>query len=232
MSDVEARLARLERENRRLKLAVAAGLIAAGIVAIAGARRADPPDSRVKNLFAEAISVVDPNGKPRITLAMVKAMPAIALADKAQRSRLMLSLADDGNGSLVLGDRADKIRLLVGTPNGDPTVQMFDRGQARRVRLQVAAEGAPFLDLADSDGKNRLSLQVDPKGWPGLGMFDPNGDGRITARVEPDSLATIFVSTPGDGGNTRVQLGAGGDYSPRLKVFAHDKGVAEFPKSK
>jgi hypothetical protein len=127
-SSLSGRLARLERENRRLKGAGLAVLL--GLAAFLAMGHGEPA---VKALEGDQI----------------------ALRTAAGTIRGELSVRGDGGVALVLYDanRTPRVQLLSGPPDGAPALTLFDRRWAARATLRLDDDGTPQLALYDQAGK-------------------------------------------------------------------------------
>ena len=100
-----ARLEKLERQNRRLKLgggALAVGLGLLGLTAAAG------PLCDV--VSAERFVLHDARGKTRMTLDAYHTEPVITLQDKAGKAVARFGVGEDGQAYLVTLDEKGKAR--------------------------------------------------------------------------------------------------------------------------
>lgn len=121
LADVRARLARLERQNRWLKLGLFAVLLAAGVGALVAADKtpADKPATP---------TLVDEKGNKRATLEMTKSGPALLFFSATGQEAGRIELTDDGfthryqneKGGLITGLSLQKRGVaLVAMPPGD-----------------------------------------------------------------------------------------------------------------
>jgi len=147
------RLDRLERENRRLK--VAGAVLVLALVAV-GAMGQMIPRAVSKVVEAERFVLRDTTGK------------GLAILGTDASGILALSLAD----------QTGKIRAgLVVTPDGMPVLSLYDQNGKPRAGLGVLADGTPGLALHDQNGKERLLLNVTTNG-PSLILQDENSKAR------------------------------------------------------
>ena len=146
--DLEQRLARLERGNRRMKRIGALVLVVAGAALLSGqAKGKDLPDLEVGSL---------------------------TLRDKDGRRRAVLSARADGPVRLALIDKEGK--ALAGFIMGEfAAVFLSDKAGTMRVKLGLAPDGSPALILSDKDGRPRAGIDV-LAGSPTLTLYDANGD--------------------------------------------------------
>jgi hypothetical protein len=112
---IEQRVARLERENRRLRFAVVAALLAWGAVFLVGQAAPRKDDAAPAVVKARAFRVVDGSGVPRAAFgANPDGVPYLTLSDAKGQVRATLYLADDGRPALSLNDRSGNPRAAIG----------------------------------------------------------------------------------------------------------------------
>jgi hypothetical protein len=132
--DLEQRLARLERGNRRMKRIGVLGLVVAAAVLLSGqAKGKDLQDLVVGSL---------------------------TLKDKDGKTRAQLHVDEDGSASLLFRDKDGKTRALLSVlANGPPGLYLYDKYGRARAALYVDA-GVPVLNLSDKGGRTRAALGV------------------------------------------------------------------------
>ena len=184
--DLEQRLARLERANRRMKRIGALVLLMAAVVLLSGQAKGND----LQDLVVGSLTLKDKDGKTRARLrALADGSVALALFDKDGNARAMLFVAADGSPDLTLSDKAGKTRahLVVGV-DGSPVLALSDKDGKVRASLYVGVAssgpgwphtGSPGLDLYDKDGQTRATL--------GVSMVD-----RLLAPVRTEGTLTLF----------------------------------------
>ncbi len=167
---IAGRLDRLERSNRRWKLLATMALTLLGVGVFMGAKgTARPPV--VDELRARAFLLVDEQGT---TLARLGWLPhgvlGLGFYDDGRRSRILLSVDDDGSSSLNLFSKAGRSgALLSASGTGGVSLRFLDANWKNRAVLATWPNGAPFLQFADQNGKDRIlmgstELKVKPSG--------------------------------------------------------------------
>lgn len=145
--DLEARIERLERNERRWRLTAVGALAVLGVVVAAGAL-ADQEKLSVRRL-----AIVDDHGTERITLE-VAGGPADGDRGLAGDAKVGVS-AIEGTALLVLkgkgGDSGSRAMLATG-PDGSSALALFDDHGAMRLRAAVRPVG-PDLLILGPDGK-------------------------------------------------------------------------------
>ena len=143
--DLGQRVEKLEKANRRLKLAGVLVLTLVGCLLLLGVA------SPKRTVEAETFVIRDANGKPRAVLGMTAGGPAL--------------LFIDANG---------KQRMTLGTPAGEEPVLLFlDANEKERAGLTILA-GLSVLTFTDANEKQRVILGISVRG-PGLVVRDANG---------------------------------------------------------
>jgi hypothetical protein len=150
----------------------------------------------------------------------------VNLVDRGGRLRGILSAEDErGMASLALLDPAGRPRaLLAVTPDGAPTFELYDQGQALRVHATVQGEapvvavetgggrrailggltGSPALTFTDG-AQNRAEVGLGGNGLPSLTMFGPTGQRQVSLLVDGDSQPLLTFRD--DSGRSRASLG-------------------------
>ena len=150
LTAVVARLARVERQNRRLKI----GGILVVVVTSAGLLmgQAMPKATTVE---AETFLVRDATGKQRAALRMApEGGVALSLFDPAGIGRAALRVDREGSPDLTLFDSAAKVRALLRVERtGLPGLVFFDEAGKARATLYVESEGSAVLQLSRKDEK-------------------------------------------------------------------------------
>ena len=100
--NVEQRLARLERANRRMKRIGALVLLMAAVVLLSGAAKGKD----LQHLEVGSLTLKDTDGKVRASLTVnVIGSVRLVLSDKAGKTRAGLYVGVDGSPALVLYDK-------------------------------------------------------------------------------------------------------------------------------
>ncbi len=161
LDPLTARLDRLERENRRLKLAGAILLLA---LAAVGAMGQVLPKAVPKVIEAERFVLRDTKGKIVAILgADAPGTPALSLHDQNEKVRAALAIAADGR----------------------PFLALLDQNGKQRAALSVGVDGTSALLLSDQNGKLRAGMTatgtVEQRPASSLVLFDR--DGKVIWRV-------------------------------------------------
>ena len=167
---ISRRLTRLERSNRRWKLLATSALALLGLVLVLGAKGATRQPA-AGELRARAFVLVDEQGT---TLARLGRLPhgvlGLGFYDDGRRSRILLSVKEDGTSSLNLFSKGGRSgALLNASRTGGASLRLLDAHWKSRATVATWPNGAPFLRFADRNGKDRIllgstDLKVEPSG--------------------------------------------------------------------
>ena len=169
MTQLEARLAGVERQLRilRLALGVATALLATATIPPLLARQA-PADIRTRNLVIE-----DENGRPRIRLGAPlpgsgTPRTGLRITDTRGFERLGLNLFDDGR--MVVG--------IDGPPPSNGTV-----GNLERINLVADSDGTSYIVFKDRRSYVVARFYVDGDDRPYLEFSDYTKDPAMRRRI-------------------------------------------------
>ncbi len=180
------RLDRLERENRRLKVA---GTIVFLVLVAVGAMGQVLPKAVPKVVEAERFVLRDARGKMLATLGT----DGLVLADQNGKFRAALGVGTDGSASLIFDDQNEKPRVTLGVlDDGTPHLALLDQNEKPRLALAVGTDGTPHLALFDQNKKPRLALDVGTSG-PSVVLGDQNRDRAVLGHTELEGKATGTV---------------------------------------
>jgi hypothetical protein len=177
---LEARLSRLERDNRWWKLAAAMG----GALALAALLGSTLPSAVAKGVEPAAPRAAGPGvvEAQRFVLRDASGLPRASLAVSDDGVPLLIFLDRDGEPRGVLGpkhlllasdDGGSAVKLLV-NPGGTPALRLEKDGRLRAV-LGMTGDGTLALGFYGQDGKGRALLDVGIDGSPGLTLFTKTG---------------------------------------------------------
>ena len=107
LDTVIARLEKIERQHRRLKLAGACLLILGSSMLLIGAFAS--PDRTVK---AEHFTLLDPRGKVRARLSTIGESAVLSFHDQQGLTRASLTVGADGFPGLVFHDQHGEVRVF------------------------------------------------------------------------------------------------------------------------
>jgi len=236
---LQARLERLERENRRFKLA--AGLSTLLLFAWTACSVAPQPKTV---LSAERFVLTNPDGSEAGYLGLDDGgNPLLFL--KKQSATAALSLGgpglvlrgNDGKTTAYIGidsRNASKIELtserlmdgvrLTAKPDGSSGVYVLDSTGRERGSLESLSIGGANLMFRDASGKVRSQLGIDPSNAPSLILLDERGVRRLGTVVQSDGNAMLELQD--HDARPRIQITTQFDGSPRLDILREDGGAS------
>jgi len=133
---IEERLEKLERQNRRMRLAGLGALLIAGAFVLMG--QASRP--RTQTVRAKSFVLVDANGMTRARLHMSAVGLVLSFYDAEGVSRAGLSVMSDGP-VLALNDANGKPRVWLSVSSEGPLFNLFDAKGESRAALSVSSDG-------------------------------------------------------------------------------------------
>lgn len=249
-SDLEARLDRLERQNRRLRLAVLSVVILAGATLLMGQARKGSRTleaeafvlrdlhGKVRGSFKlepggrVALDLLASNGKPRARLALVHGdYPRFELFDKHDRRRAALTSYPSDFHGLSLYGKGNKPRMSIYLDAHDvPRLSMMDSKSHKRLGLGVLQDDTPHISLRDRKKRTVAAMYVNPQQAPRLELFQ-GMQATVRIAVEPRGGSKGLVLY---GAKGRPAAGLGIDSSSRasLQFFDHKgKTIFKVPHS-
>jgi hypothetical protein len=143
--DLAQRVEKLEKANRRLKLAGVLALTLVGCLLLLGVA------SPKRTVSAQEFILRDANGKVQAVLGMRENDPMLGFSDANGKVRLMLTLSE-GMPGLGFLDANGKARALLGVSAVGPKLVFRDANGQTRAALGMSAEG-PKLVFRDANGK-------------------------------------------------------------------------------
>lgn len=237
---LEARLLRLERENRRFKLA--AGL--STLLLFTWTACSVAPQAK-STLSAERFVLTRPDGSeagylgfddggnPLLYLAKDKATAALSLAGPG-----LVMRGPDGKTTAYLGvDTRNTSRLeltserlmdgvrLTAKPDGSSGVYVLDPSGRERGSLEALSIGGANLLFRDAGGKVRTQVGVDPDNAPSMILLDERGVRRLGTVIQTDGNAMLELQD--QQARPRLQLTTQFDGAPRMDMLRED-GAASF----
>lgn len=187
IQNVLYRLAKLERQNRRMKQAGLAVLVLATALVTIYATQPVP-----QKITAQEFDVVDNAGRVRVKVGMLSGVPIIGLSDAQGKPRAEISVDASGLPSVALADAQGKARTeMVVDSAGVPSIALFDAHENKRIELVEAVDG-PHLSLNDAEENKRIQLFIEPS-RSAVEVADASGKQRATlAEVAGAGVALGF----------------------------------------
>ena len=143
---IAARLARLERQQRRWRAATGVACLGLAALALMGQKPAG------RTVEAERFVLRDAAGRPRAELMLDGESVALRFKDADGMPRLTVG-TENGAALIALNEERGKLRAgLVVLPHGAPGLSLYDSGGKPRAELALGRDGAPALTFNDRDG--------------------------------------------------------------------------------
>jgi hypothetical protein len=188
-TDIQERLDRLERSNRRLKVGFLAGLVFAAVVVTTGAVSTTP-----KVLEAEKIVLKDAAGNERGELFANENAWGLVLFNKNSTKAASLLVGETLNG-VVLFDQNGNLRQTITTNLDKSEWDMFHPGSDSAQFEAIATGEGTALTVRDRANKPRVEIGTSTKGGSLVSASDSNG--RIRAMMSGGEVGFISYSKDG-----------------------------------
>lgn len=158
---IEQRIARLERQNRRLRVTVGAMLAVGAAGLLMGAAREAASAEVPAVIRAHRFEVVTEQGKPAIILAMTnRESGTIATLDAKGNKLVNLGVTTNGEGTVTMqNNRGKDIVRLAATTAGEGVILTQNGDGDKLLELGVTTDGEPKVYAYKADGQVRAS-------WP------------------------------------------------------------------
>ena len=212
------RVNRLERENRRMKLAGVLVLLGIAAVIVMGQTKA----KRVAKQFeAERFILRDASGKLRGGLSVFPdGTVGLVITGEKRNAGVAIQVLPDGTSTLELTHSNNQRVTLSITPN---EITQLTLGVADKTPVLGAAifkSGKSALLFLDNNSKQRALLQTDPDGTPALSLFDKNQQTRVGLGLSKGGEPSISLSDKNAQGRLGLFVLKGG--GPALSLTDKD----------
>ena len=169
---IEARITRLEQQNRRYKQSALVCLLAVAAVGIMG----------------ESLSSQTPKSRAKKAPATAPASPPVpVIPDKLQaQSFVLVDAAGKSRAELAMGGTGPSFRLLNPSGSAEVTISLSDN-----------APGGPVVLLADPDHKAGLTMSVLSGAGSQLSLHGENPDAQVHLGVTKDGTAVELFDPDG-----------------------------------
>ena len=167
LDELGARVTRMERENRLLRMLVVGILSILALFFLTGIAFHDH-----KVVEAEQFVIKDHDGVVRGSFGLIGTtdMPSFVFYDKEANANVLLHLREDGSPAFSLYNK-DRIRSALAVWGDRTLLEIFDKKNQRRLVLGVSDKGEPGLELYGPRGKLRSVLgntTIGRKPTPGI----------------------------------------------------------------
>lgn len=249
LSDLAARIDRLERENRRWKRLAGGALAAAVAVVGLGLQRPGqraPEEAGARTLEAArfvlrgadggeaAVLGLDHDGNPNLLMRRGEANALLTLSgpglllrgDDGKRTAYM-GFDSRGTGKLTLASSRilDGVRLSV-APDGASSVGVVNLEGRGRAALEFLPEGDSRVVVRDDRGAVRGSLGLEEDGTPYTVLLDENGVRRVGMLVDPEEDGRPHLGLHDSRARPRAELTTTFDGTPILALRNADGKTA------
>ncbi|MEP7098403.1 MAG: hypothetical protein ABI748_12125 [Dokdonella sp.] len=219
-SDVTRRLDNLERQNRRLRMALFAGASII-IIALLCAFTANDAD---RVLRARGIEIVDATGHERILIGAPP--PADGRKRKDGQTASIVVLGPDGSDRVILGEEPNPIINGKTYPRIDAAYGLLihDKQGSERGGVSAIDNGRGVISL-DRPGIDAVEMVVNDKtGFAGLTVnyARPMGEYAEAIRLGTKGREAWWALSD-ENSKERARLSIDGDSSPAMRTFPADK---------
>jgi hypothetical protein len=221
LQNLVRRLARLERQNLKLKHLWGATVL---LVVALGLMGQSPPTNMPKIIEAERFTVRDANGMPRASWGIgPTGALVLGMNDKDGKTRITLGVEPDGSPSLDLRGKDGRRRLIMFVKGDDrPELILFDDREKRRVGLIIDSKASSAgLLLSDTAERKRASVFIGDDGVVGFTLLNTQGNPLI---LMGESKTGPLLSMSDSKGNARVGLGLL-SVGPTLRLWDEKGGL-------
>ena len=160
--DIEQRLNRLERQNRRMKKGMI-GMVVAGFSLLVMAQ-ASPP--KIHDLIrAKKIEVVSDNGRRVILLESWKLGGRISTNNKKGKTLFTVSATDNGNGLIATySSKGKKLVSITSTRGNNGAIATHNSKGKVIVDLSAAGDAGGSISTYDHNGTALIGIKIRKNG--------------------------------------------------------------------
>lgn len=169
LSSIEERLGKVERQNRRLKIAGGVALVLIWAVTLLSAAAPKP-----KTVDAERFVVVDNGGKQRAAFGVSENGASLKISNEKGKTVVLMEVSEDGTPVLAFKDENSTIRALLTLGEDDPILSLHDENETPRAMLLVHDERGPSLSFRNKQGETCARVYLAESG-PRLEFSYENG---------------------------------------------------------
>lgn len=176
MEDLEVRLHRLERNNRRLQGCVLALFVMLGLTFGSPALQSEPKEVTADTINARQVNITH-RGRTAATLHSILGDPMIALYDHTGKERARLAVQSNG-ASLTMSEDVDNPRIRLSATGKESTLSLIDVTGSGNVFIKATPDSAHYMGSAPrgsvgiSVGPNLAFFQLQSENRMSLSLLD------------------------------------------------------------
>lgn len=193
VDSVEMRIDRLERAIRAHRI-----VVAALVLAFAGAMMLEHRRVRVPQLETRGLSVVDSQGRTRIALGRFERDAfGLSLADAEGHPRALFELQGDGSPRLSFANPSGQSLAELTVFQDAPRMSLTNVDGVEFFSLSVEMDGSSRLSLLDQRGQSRINIGASGDGSPGLVLVDRYGRALAELTISADASKLVLQGRHG-----------------------------------
>lgn len=212
------RLDRLEKQNRKLRMAIFAALItvvSAGLVGFTAVQE--------QLLWARQFVLVDANETKRAELIIDEGAPVLRFYDAEGKARTEVGLTENGFGKVRLQDAQGTSRISLGQTNSGGVLSLNAQNGTRIAGFGTTSAGRPIIHLNDAEGTSRFATYVGDNGAY-TGLYNAQG-GPVQA-LETLADGSPMFTLYDKGGSIRTLIGFAGEWTSPVINLRDGQGTA------
>ena len=122
------------------------------------------------------------DGKALVRLTVKKDGGPTFSIDQKDKGGIVASLSKNGEPSLYLYAKPDKVRMSLEVIDGAPYIRLFGANNVVKSRWTVSPDGSPTFSLLDGRSRERLSIGIDKNEEPFIRLNNPDKNASKTIR--------------------------------------------------
>jgi hypothetical protein len=192
------RLARVEKQNRRLKNLMGTVGFALLVLFLNGQlhQRVEAANGAGQVLETQGLHIKDPSGRLRASIDASDKSVAIVFYDTTGQQQLAIVAGSDATGVTLSHSGKTRLALAV-SKDGDANL-IFADSKSPRAMLALTHDG-PSLNFYNPEGDNRGSLFATDSSW-GLVLYNPDSSKGAAFIVSGLGSAAMLMNKKGYGG--------------------------------
>jgi hypothetical protein len=173
LTTLEARINKIEKQNKRLKKTLALLTIAILAIGAMGAAMA-PADGHFKQITANAITLLDEGGNKLLEMGSGELGTGMRIYNKAGKRLIGIGIAaDEGGSGILFADSTGAPRIGIGMDAKVPSLAIVGANGKKILALGGDEKGYGFI-VMDENEVERAGLGY-KAGNTGIALYDANG---------------------------------------------------------